>query len=93
MICPKCGYNCIKEKDARVISLGMETIKGTLKIGYWSFKIASSLTENFGHPGKLASMVARGIGGAIDAGAENINTEVRKCHCPKCNHNWYIFYK
>lgn len=70
MICPKCGCTCIRVESASVASLGMGTIKGTLKASDWAFKVVSKLTENFGRSGMLASMATRGVAGLINEGAE-----------------------
>lgn len=91
MACPKCGCNNVKVKGAVVESLGMETIKGTLEVGYWGFKVASRVTENFGHPGMLFSAVSRGVAGLIKEGADNVNTDVYKYHCPRCGYSWRSF--
>lgn len=87
-VCPKCSSSNITFKHAQLESFGMETLKGIAKAGYWGFKITSNITENFGHPGKLASLASRAISKAIDNGAEEIPTNVRKYHCNKCGHNW-----
>lgn len=89
MVCPKCGSSNITIKDSDVASLGMEAVKGTLQAGYWGFKVVSRFTENFGNPGKLASLATRGVAGLIKYGAENIKTNVRKCKCHKCGYYWH----
>ena len=88
IVCPKCGSSNIIYKDAGIESFGMECVKGVAKAGYWGFKIISHATENFGHPGKIASLASRAVAKAIDSGAEMIPTNVTKCHCNKCGHNW-----
>lgn len=70
MICPKCGCDNVKIESVDWASLGMEALKGTLQVGYWAFKITSGITENFGNPGKLASMASKVVAGCIKEGAE-----------------------
>lgn len=87
MVCPKCCSSNIMIKDSSVASFGMETVKWTLRVGYWGFKVVSHITDNFGSPRKLASLATRGVAGLIKFGAENIKTNVRKCKYQRCGYS------
>lgn len=79
MVSLKCGSSNIIVKDSGVASLGMESVKDTLQVSYWGFKVISKVTNNFDHKGsQLASIATRGIAGLIKSSVENIEANVRK---------------